>query len=316
MLFILGFLLANMMHSFLCFAIAYIVGNFMGFELKFVRFYFWDISEMNGEFICTTRKFNPIWQHAFIKKGLTEKEDIKNTNICLIVNAILTIALAIICIAFGYGDFAVGDETLGGLLMGLGIGFAFHILMYIGIHVHFMITRKTRLLTYTKKISNDYINGYPIEYMNLPPLETLNLVGSKYEKHVYQGLRYIQKVSQMAYYELAPIVKWYEDNFEESLLKYETGSYYNVIFYYSYINPDTVKAIKYFNIIKEELLNDTDSNGRRVLSYYQLYVLKDFVTARQTAVEGLNVLSHFSIGDAEREYEAKLLNNLLSMIPS
>ncbi len=316
MLFIIGFLLATMIHSFISFATSYIVGNSMGFELKYVRFYFWDISEMNGEFICSTRKFNPIWQHAFIKKDLTEKEDVSYTNITLVVKSIVSIALAAICIVFGYGDFALGDETVGSLLMGLGVGFAIHTIVYICMQVHFMITRKTRLLAYTKKISNDFINGYPIEYMNLPPLEAMNLKGSKYEKHIYQGFRYIQKVCQGAYAELYPIVTWYENNFEDALLKYETGSYYNVVFYYSYLNPDITKAIRYFNNIKEELLNDTDSNGRRVLAYYQLCVLKDSATARQTAIDGLNVLSHFSIGNAEKEYEAKLLNNLLSMIGS
>lgn len=316
MLFLIGFLLASMIHSFICFAIAYIVGRSMGFELKYVRFYFWDISKMNGEYICTTRSFNPIWQHALIKKGLTEKEDIKNTNICLMVNAIVTIALVIICIAFGYGDFAVGDETFGALLMGLGIGFLLHIIHYVYIHVNYMITRKKRLMAYTKKISNDYINGYPIEYMNLPPLETLNLIGSTYEKHLYQGFRFIQKVSQGVYHELAPIVMWYEDNFEEALLKYETGSYYNVVFYYSYIKPDISKATKYFNIIKDELINDKDSNGRRVLAYYQLCILGERENARYTAIDGLNVLKQFSIGSAEKDYEAKLLNNLLAMMAS
>jgi len=316
MLFLLGLLLATMIHSFICFVASYIVGNAMGFQLNYVRFYFWDISEMNGEFTCTTRKFNPLWQHAMYKKGITEKEDVKHANLSLVVNAFVTIALATICIAFGYEDFALGDETLGGLLMGLGIGFTFHIIVYIGIQMIFMLTRKTRLMAYNKKIIHDFANGYPIEYMNLPPLETMNLKGSKYEKHVYQGFRFIQKVSQGAYYELMPIVMWYENNFEDNLLKYETGSYYNVIFYYSYINPDLMKATKYFNSIRDELLNDTDSNGRRVLAYYQLCVMNDPISARQTAQDGLKVISHFSICDAERAYEANLLNNILSMIVS
>lgn len=312
MLFIIGFLLATMMYSFIGFAVSYIVGNSMGFKLKYVRFFFWDISEMNGEYTCTTRKFNPIWQHAMIKPGLTEEEDIKNTVTCTVIQSIVAIALGVICIVNGYGDFALMDETLGALLMGIGVGFIFNTVMYLAMFIQYMSTRKTRLMTFVKKISNDYINGYPIEYMNLPPLESLTLVGNEFERHMYQNYRFLQKVCQGAYNELMPIVIWTENNLADYLLKYETGSYYNLVFYYSYINQDLQKATKYYNIIKEELLNDMDSNGRRVLAYYQMYVMRDPVAAKQTATDGLNVLSQFSIGNAEKVYESNLLNNLIN----
>ncbi len=312
MLFIIGVLIATMVFSFLGFAVAYVVGNIMGFKLKYVRFFIWDISEMNGELICTTRKFSPLWQYAMLKLGLTEKEDIRYTVISLAIKSVIAVALGAICIVNGYGNFDMYEESLENFLMGIGLGLVFHTIYYFVYFLHYMITRKTRLMAFVKKIGKDYINGYPIEYMNLPPLESLNLKGNPFEKHMYQNYRFMQKLCQGSYQELIPIVLWTENNFEVELMKYETGSYYNLVFYYSYINHDLHKANKYFNAIKEELLNDMDSNGRRVLAYYQMYILRDPMIARATATDGLRVISQFSIGNAEKEFESKLLNNLIN----
>ena len=93
-----------------------------------------------------------------------------------------------------------------------------------------------------------------------------------------------------------------------------TQCYYHIIFYSSYINPNKANAIKFYNVIKERLESDMDPCGRRVLAYYQYYVLSRpdlaIVTINQAEEAlakraGTNVFT-----DAEYRFEKDLIEKI------
>lgn len=81
--------------------------------------------------------------------------------------------------------------------------------------------------------------------------------------------------------------------------------------HYSERLPIVKKAIYYFGEAEDDLKHDMDSDGRRVMAYYEYYILGQKEQAKRTAMEGLKVIDKFSICDEEREQERKLLEYIL-----
>lgn len=104
-----------------------------------------------------------------------------------------------------------------------------------------------------------------------------------------------------------------ENNIQD-LEKIQKDSFvYELIFYYSYIIGDKLKAAKLFSEVENSLEKDMDINGRRVLAYYYYSAHLDFEKAKYYAEQGLEVADKYPVkGNAIME--EKLLNDLLEMI--
>lgn len=51
--------------------------------------------------------------------------------------------------------------------------------------------------------------------------------------------------------------------------------YYELIFYYSFIEKDKFKAYKYYKEVEKELEQDLDVNSLRIRAYYEYYIQID-----------------------------------------
>ncbi len=93
-----------------------------------------------------------------------------------------------------------------------------------------------------------------------------------------------------------------------------TQCYYHIIFYSSYINLNKANAIKFYDVIKERLESDMDPNGRRVLAYYQYYVLNRpdlAIVSINQAEEALAKRTGSDVfTDAEYRFEKKLIEEI------
>lgn len=313
---IFGFAAIYIVFSYIQFLVGLCVQLPMGFKIKNLKFLVWDISYINGEYRRTTRNFTPFCQHTFIKFGITDKEDMVATTITMAVETIVTIIIFLFSFNWAKDYFDIWEDDIYTFVMGIAIGVVFQMVVKWSLYIWFLATKDKQLIYFMKNIVKECERGYDFETMNLPELEKLELKSTKIHRHNYQNMRYEQKMVTESYAELAPIVNWFESNFEKDFAQYEAPSYANVVFYYSFISPNIQKAMKYYNIAREELENEVDSNGRRVLAYYQLYVMKKPALARETAIAGLKVLNLGMALEVERQLEKKLLNQILETINS
>ncbi|MGN0150856.1 MAG: hypothetical protein ACI39Q_00140 [Wujia sp.] len=158
-----------------------------------------------------------------------------------------------------------------------------------------------------------YLYNFPTEQMYLPEPERIGRNISLPEILSYQNIRFIQQISLHAYQKVEPIVSFMENYVTESAIDSQYNSFYNILFYYCRIQCDFKKATYYYTILERRLEVDLSCTGRRVLAYYQYFILQNPYLARQTARQGVEALFQTSTS-AQRIYERELLTGLISNI--
>ncbi|MCM1207880.1 MAG: hypothetical protein NC309_03070 [Ruminococcus sp.] len=307
-----GLVIGLYLASFIGALILLFVTMINGFKFKYFRTLFFDISDVSGKITFTIRKFTPISQCQTIKTDLTDKEDkmISVMHIAIMwAVSILIFVTTLFCVQGHIDDFY--EDTIYNFFMGMAsavmIDNVFITFLTISAHVN----AKKSLRGWLKQIVKAWINGKRLEDMELPSHEQLSLKTTKYDLLLYENLRFMQKLSLGLYSELLPIVEFLEGNLTKGYIRSETPTYYTIIFYYSYINRNAEKAVSYFGEAEDDLKHDMDSNGRRVMAYYEYYILGQKESAIKTAMDGLKVIDKFSICDEERKLERKLLEYIL-----
>ena len=89
--------------------------------------------------------------------------------------------------------------------------------------------------------------------------------------------------------------------------------YYQILYYSTFVNPNFVNATRVYNVIKTYLEQDMNANGRRVLAYYQYYVMKRPDLAAITlsqAVEGMKQAKFLKMCDADIALSNRLIDQL------
>lgn len=314
MLVILGILIAYVLHTYARGLTELCVKKIMGYRLHCIRFLFWDISYVNDSYRCTKRSFMPLFYIAMTKENVSDKTDIIHSIITKLVETLVDVM--IFCLFFNWSKiyFDIWEDDIYSFVMGLAIGIVLFCIVDWVLLLKLLINKDNHLFYVVKKIGRDLKNGYPIEYIDMPQLESMPHKRTPLDENYYQSMRFMQKLYMGNYGELMPIVNWYENHLIMDVQKYQIPSYGNVVFYYSYISQNPDKARVYYDRAREELENDVDANGRRILAYYQLYILKNPAKAREFAQAGLNVLNVGCLSQIERNLEEKLLNNLLEII--
>ena len=307
-----GFVVGIYLASFIGALIGLFVTMINGFKFKYFRTLFFDISDVNGKIKFTIRKFTPVSQYLTINTNLTDKADIMISVMHLAVMwavSILIFVLALFGIQGQVDDFY--EDNVYSLFMGMASAVMFHSVIITFLTISSHVNEKKSLRGRLKQIARVQISGKRIEDMELPPHEQLGLKTTKYDLLLYENLRFMQKLSLGLYSELLPIVELLEGNLTEGYIRSEVSVFYNIIFYYSYINHNAEKAVYYFGEAEDDLKHDMDSNGRRVMAYYQYYILGQREQAKKTAMDGLKVIDNFSISDDERNKERKWLEYIL-----
>lgn len=305
---VLGFIIS----SFIGALIGLFVTMINGFQFKYFRTLFFDISDVNGKIKFTIRKFTPVSSYLTIKTGLTDKEDKMISVMHIAVMWAVSILIFVLAL---FGTQGQIDDFYEDIVHTLFMGMANAVMLYsvfitfLAISAH--VNAKKSLRGRLRQIGKAWTSGSRLADMELPPHEQLGLKTTKHDILSYETLRFMQKLYLGRYSELLPIVECLEGNLTEGYLRTEVSVYYTIIFYYAYISPNAEKAVYYFGEAEDDLKHDMDSNGRRVMAYYEYYILGQREQAKKTAMDGLKVIDKFSICDEEREQERKLLEHIL-----
>ncbi|MBR1693646.1 MAG: hypothetical protein IJ711_12875 [Lachnospiraceae bacterium] len=295
------------------------VGKALGFELWSFKYLFFDMSTVNHEKKYSIGKFSVYCQHFLSKPDLTKEKEHKNVYATLILTTLADIGLLVAGIHFMRICTDAGKQTLYALLGGIVGYLAAFVVAQWFITIKFMITEEKHLLFYCRMMAQQWVKGMPTEELSLPPYKELGLIAQDAELVQYDSMRFLQKVWMERYEELDEIVREFEPLVEKSDSGYGyihsfTPAYYNLIFYYSFVKRSDLKARHFYDVISKDLENDTDTNGRRVLAYYHYFVNHDARKAHALIREAWHVMPKFSNCQAERDYEAKLLDILAKVM--
>ena len=317
-LFWLGFVICVSVNSFISGLVTVALGKLMGFDVYYFKYLFFDMNTINQAKTINKGQFSPLCQHLMWQPDAEKRVDKKD-------NAFAWISIAV--------------ETITGIILLLCIIYITHICKDTGAYlanqffngvavslVSFIIIKPVTgiriLLTINKRLSHYRINeikrlsaGASWEELQLPPYKELGLISPDYEIIPYDCLRFNQLVWLERYEEISELVEEMEAILRKSDVSFEymksyTNAYYDMIFYYSFVRYDKLKAMHFYNIISQDLKNDVDSNGRRVLAYYEYYIRNDEAKARELVDEAWKVIDKFGYDEAGRDYEAKLLKLL------
>lgn len=310
---LLGFVIGISFFSFLSNLIMLISQISRGFQLLYFRYLFFDFTRQNGQIKRSFCKFTPICQCVCLNKARKEmtqeqrkKEDAKDVFRSLFRHWIFAI-LAVVSACL----LRDASTVIFVFVIGVAIAFVIQTVLYSVSAIPVLVGRDNSLMRYVQKISQDNLDGIPFSEMNLPPLEELDLKKDNYSERVYQSYRIQRCMETEDYDAMQPLIMWMETHLSDDFLKHELGFYYDIIYYYSCINMNHDKVKKYYKFIEKEILRDEDSNGRRVLAYYQYYVEKDPVKALETAKDGINVLDLY---EGSKGVEGTLLRQLIEKI--
>ena len=315
-----GFVLCVSINSFISALIAVAVGKMLGFRVWSFKYLFFDMSTVNREKQFHFGKFSAFCQYQLLKWNVTKEEDHKQTFLSLI----LTTLVDSVCIVGGsyliidmYRN--LGHKGLRTMLEGAVLYLIQNVIYKWFTTIRFVMSEDKHLYNYTKKVTYEWMAGVPMEDLKLPPCQELGLQALDAEIIIYNSFRFMQKVWLEQWDELETIVQEYEDILNKTdtrygYLKNYISAYSNLIFYYSFVHKSEVKARHFYQVVSKDLANDRDTNGRRVLAYYQYFVNHDVSKARSLIEEGRRLLPKFSITQSERDYEEKLLNKLSDMI--
>lgn len=311
-----GFVVGISVGSFINGFWSLIVHKCMGFQLGYFRYMFFDISRQNGRMFFSFCRVTPVCQYIYINPEQAMKTEEKKRQedllctVCSLLGAwiLAVVTLVFVCIAFSE------KGLLFLFFTGVLLAFGYRAVSETWIAVRVLMGFDNTLYSLLQKIARDSMAGIPYEQMEIQPLENITLKKDRHSEQLYQHFRFRYSMSIGDFGAMRELVVWMEQHLMEDFLKAETPLYYDILYYYSYIGKDKEKAAAFYNRIKGELLHDVDSNGRRILAYYQYYVEGQKEKALETAREGLRVLNLFEGGQGERNLEEKCLNKLIDEI--
>jgi hypothetical protein len=252
---------------------------------------------------------------SVIKKSMTEKEHYTVNIIHMFLLLFLYGGLFLIHVAV-YRNVILSDMAtlVRELLLG-GLVFAvIHIIFWIGVNAK---PSNSRVLVKNLNAINELNQGARYADLDLDPsyirdksinkglrATHINLCCSKaLETENYELLgSYMYDIDQML---------WIYNQYSKE--NFYTPCYYHILFFSTYINPNVQNAMKFYNVIKDELEKDMDPNGRRVLAYYQYYIMRNPELADKTIRAAEDALAKYELGwfsKAEIELERKLIRQL------
>lgn len=307
---VFGIMIISGIHS----LVNYIVGKCFGEQVYSFMYLCFTKRTINNEKRLTFGTFSPTCQLTMIKKGQSERED----KIIVIITTILNLSLSILYwpLFLWLFPYKIQTNFLFGILIGLGVWYIVSELMATFLAIHLFKNIDKHLLSRTRYIANQLIQGVYLNDIDIPDYRELGLKYFKSELNNYQNFAFMKRIWLDDLSDIHDIVKSIEKNIDLNSYGYvlsETHTYYNLVFYYSCIAPNEYKAHRIFDVINKELVTDTDANGRRVLAYYTYYVEKDSARAKLYLEEASSHLNKIMF-DGERAYEEKLIMRLKETI--
>lgn len=126
----------------------------------------------------------------------------------------------------------------------------------------------------------------------------------------YELLKYYKELDAGNYEGLKPYVREFEEFLPNTWSSFNAPYFYELLFYYSFIEQNISLAERYALIAGDIIKQDRDINGKRIYAYYLYYTGKDKELAVKVAKEGMATYMDFDTrGLAYMERD--LIQNLL-----
>ncbi len=309
----------------------------------FLLFWFFTLSMFmttwfTGAYVCTFRLFTklgkkrtaeekitwhrdkftiiPIVELGHDYDSLSEGEKGRITAISLVIfGLIIGIYTFLICF-FMWGDQRFLQRVL--LLSALYVSVAY--VAYLIRRIINEIRLKNGLGSFCREKIKELKDGAAIEQIDLKVSDAVRKKASRFDKCLYLDLCGMKALWNKDFDSLNSIVREQDRNLRKrgpnSDFVYENmlmGGYYLILFYSTYVNPNYNNAVRIYNFIRPALEADMDPNGRRVLAYYQFYIMKQPEVAAITlnqAIEAIQTVDRTRFTNAEYNIEKRLIEEL------
>ena len=254
-----------------------------------------------------------------LEEGIDSK--FKRLNIAMyLVNILLAGLYAFVILYFFWKNPRFGPRILresAWIVLGTGI-------LSLIRQLYVMYIKGEDLASFTRTKILALMSGATLEQMDMSIPDGMFEKGSRKDKVLYLHICYLKALWMKNFAALNNLVRQMDIALRKhganSEYTYDTMSnfgYYDILFYSTYVNHNASHAIRIYNLIKPTLEADMDPNGRRVLAYYQFYVLKQAQEASITLNQAIDGLHDWDIGidgnqttKAEMEVERRLIEEL------
>lgn len=245
------------------------------------------------------------------------EEILRTTNVVsIIIFGLISVVFIFLIVFFMIGDQRFLQRML--LFAALDVGVTF-VLILIGTIIA-GVKSKNGLGTFCREKVKELRQGAAIEQIDLRVSDEVRNKATRYEKCIYLNLCGLKALWNKDFDSLNSIVREQDRNLRRtgpnSDFVYDNiliGGYYLILFYSTYVNPNYNNAVRIYNFIRPSLEADMDPNGRRVLAYYQYYILKQPELAAITLNQGIESLKIFDkaiMTEAEFKLEKRLMEEL------
>ena len=186
--------------------------------------------------------------------------------------------------------------------------------------INYKLSKGYQLETICQERLNELRNGAPLENLDMSIPDGVIDKADRKGKVFYYHLCFSKSLINRNYTALNGIVRQIDAALRKNGPKSEyvderlcSIGFYDILFYSSYINPNPKHAQRIYNFIRPTIEADMDVNGRRVLAYYQFYILKQAqaaaITLSQASQSLQNVDTEIFV-PAEINLERRLLEEL------
>ncbi len=178
--------------------------------------------------------------------------------------------------------------------------------------LYVQIFSRKSLMGYCMYLQKRMRSGLPLDDTIMLPLEQLPYKHNdpaaklRYYRWYFMYLLWVGRYNDLREpaYEMTLSLKY------KTYMIVDTGNYYDLIYFYSRIEPDRELAVHFMNKMRSVLADDPDANAKRVIAYYAYFVEGDRQKARVFIDQAKAVVDVFSIPGMERELERRLVSEL------
>lgn len=294
--------------------LTFIIESLFGRKVYSFKYLIFSYTKSTGFHICN---FSPVCEISMTKENNTEKQVITSFVIKTVLYIVCAVIITLTVIIYRHDILPLFTA----LITGIALWFDIDIFMRIIFLIKSIAESKKPLTINYHTIIKKMLDGVPFSEIEVPDPRTYNCKADKTTLAKYQHLFFMNRVwhddkKSISYavrsMELCIGINYFLT--DKAYLQYYTDVYYDLLFYYSFIDIHKYRAEKIFDIIAPDLLTDNDSNGYRTLAYYNYFIFGNMEAAELYIRKGLELIDEFPIV-SQREYEKMLLINLLKEFP-
>ena len=208
-------------------------------------------------------------------------------------------------------------DSINTIICALGAGLIYHGLFLLIVGYYSSHKMKTSLAGYIDNAVKKLRAGCLIPNLELLPVNLLPYEKTiKAERLLYFPFYFIYLDACGRFDEMKAVVDAANDDLPEQFSRPIANAYIQLMYYYSCHNVDEVKARYFYENVGKFLVNDRDSNSRRIMAYFELNINKNREAAIEYAKATKNNLNTFKakVSAGEYHYEIECVDRLYRVL--